>query len=218
MIARMNGVVVLEALEFEPPDAEPATPREATPAFNIPVLTSTRWDALSTPEEVIEKASAVLQILSGCLTLLTVSAPITIGTVFEILPDGRIQSTRDTTATFRVRPAKDDFPTPAQFRRTVDLIDHVNVLGDLLAIYAQEPDWFAVYKMIEGIENHIGGERAMRDCSYLEGLELKRAKQMANSVRHLDNSLHKPPSTPMTIEDARALMRRSIMTLIKELG
>jgi hypothetical protein len=218
MIVRMSGVVVLQALEVVPQGVEPSPPRESTPSFNVPVLTTIKWDTLATHDEVVSKALPVLKVLSGCLTLLTVSAPITIGTVYEICPDGRIQATRDTTLAYRVRPPKEEYPSAFQFRRVVDLTDKVDVLGDLLAMYAQEPDWFVVYKMIEAIEKHIGGERKMMACPYLEGAELKRAKQMANSARHLDSSTHRPPTELMALSEAQALLRRSVTALIGEIS
>lgn len=218
LVSRMNGVVVLEPLELVPAGIEAPPPRERVPQSNVPILTSTRWDSIDKPEDVVTEATSVLKVLSGCLQLLTVSAPITLGTVYEILADGRINATRDTTIPLLIRPPKEEYPTPAQFRRVVELTDHTDILGDLLAMYADDPDWFAIYKMIEGIENHLGGERAMRDCPFLKGAELKRAKQTANAVRHLDNSLHRAPADPMSLDDARRVMRESIISLVEEVG
>lgn len=217
VIARMHGVSVLNNLRLAPANTPAVAPAENVLFNDVPVLMTIRWDGLNSHEEAFDKATAQLKILSGCLSQQTLSGPLSIGTIYEITKDGGCLSRRISAISWRVRPSETDYPSPTQFRRIINLSDSVDVIGNLFSMQAEKPDWFAIYKMIEAIEDHLGGENKMKSCSYLDGPELKRAKQMANSVRHIDSSKHRPPAQTMTVDDAWALIRRSTSALIAEL-
>jgi len=83
--------------------------------------------------------------------------------------------------------------------------------------FFREDTWISLYKVYEIISDDVGGQQVITKNGWATNQKLSRFTQTAQSkaalgdlARHAANKF-KPPSQPMTIEDARSLLREIIL-------
>lgn len=183
----------------------------------VPILVSTRWDDIETAPEVEARARSALTLLVGAVNLLYGSRSLNVGTIYEFHPDGRFTMSRMTTFELLVKQQKNKRPSATKFRNVVDLSEEQEWLSSCLTLLGGPKSWFEAYMVIEAIEDYCGSEQKMRASKIFDGAKLKKAKQMANSMRHLDNKKHQPPSTKIELEEVWTVLKSSINSIINQM-
>jgi len=86
----------------------------------------------------------------------------------------------------------------------------------LRLLHTKDEDWVNLYRVYEVIEQETGGPDAISKRGWASKAELKLFKHTANSVSAIgDDARHgsdniQPPPTPMTLSDARSLIRNMV--------
>ena len=180
----------------------------------IPILITTRWDELVDHAAVRGAAEAALRLFNGALNIHDVANLLSIGVIYEVQPDGTGNQTLTKEFRIKVKKAPANKPTPQKFAKTIALSQRHNWLASALTNMAGPVDWFAAFRVVEAIEAHLGGEKAMMRSKLINGAELKRVKRMANSFRHLQDGTHLPPVPPVSLDEAGRTLRQALEILI----
>lgn len=181
----------------------------------VRVLATTRWNELADGREVKDAASSAIDILSGTLNVLYGCSPISIGAIYQILDDGTVQTTRTTIIEIRVQRHDAEKVSPDTYVSVLNQARDVAWLFSAVKELTPPIDWYAVYRAIEYIEVGCGGqERHMIKNPVIKGTKLKLIKQMANSVRHAADGVHKPPTPPILLFEAVHEVRTALRSLI----
>src|SRR5262249_31021321 len=180
------------------------------------ILRSSQFDGLQQPSEVRERAEVLIEQINGAMTISRGSRPLRAGNIVRIMPDGTRQNYALAAATIESRsrvtavgaairdgavlPPPE--PRESEVQRWTAIADTDDCLGDALVYFARAT-WFDLYKVIECLEDWVGGERALEARGWIEPVQLKRVKRTANAFRHRQGGTHSPPSPPATHEEAR---------------
>lgn len=175
-------------------------------------LRTREWDTLPDDQTVLAYATETLRTLSGALHYLDGTSPIGLGSIIEWKANGEATQSRLSTIMIYVTRAQP--ATPEEFRALLDLGQRHERLGTALALSKPPTDWFDIYKVIEALEDHFGGEKALLSSGLVSSYELKRVKQMANSFRHV-GKVHRAPVPPVSLEDAKKAVRSYLEAVIQ---
>ncbi len=197
-------------------------------------LRAFRFNNLSTSEEVVSTASDMLTLLTGATRLaLGGKTPITVGSVAGMREDG----VRNSFLRFTDRVVVRDFITieiceangsskichPAQdVPKLMKLgFSDEQVARALRLFGASEHDWVNLYRLYEVIEDDVRTVDAIVRRGWATKASIKRFKHTANSPSSTgDASRHgkestSPPSNPMTLPEARALIELIVHSWLK---
>jgi hypothetical protein len=113
-------------------------------------------------------------------------------------------------------------PPPAPIPVELALTDARVALA--LELFAHDPNWYDLYKVLDVVEEDVGGERALEAKGWVPQSELKRFTQTANSqgaagsdARHARDAF-RPPKVPMPLADAVDLIRRLLIAWLATKG
>jgi hypothetical protein len=186
-------------------------------------LVSSEFEDLATRDEVSALARQIIVTVRGAMRLAGIveHAPLELDAVVERGPDGSESKTLYRSAQAAAVIAEAFPPTilisgtpvpppPLKAEAAFDN-DHVAIA---LALLAEEPTWYDLYKVLELIEQDYGGEKAFYALNWEPEAELRRFTHTANNVgalgldaRHarLDWTV---PADPMSLAEATELIRR----------
>ena len=181
---------------------------------NISTLTTTRWNELNCDPAVRRAAETALRLFNGALNIHDVVNRLSVGTIYEVHPDGKYQMTFAQEIRLKAKKAAADKVTPQVFARTIVLSQRHEWLASALIEMAGYIDWPSAYRVVEAIRKHIGNEKAMVRSKLIDGTELIRIKRMANSFRHIADGTHLPPEPPVSLDDAGRTLRQALEILI----
>lgn len=187
-------------------------------------ICSAAFDGLSDPSEVRDVAEAMVSVLRGAVELVGDPSPVTVGSVFRVWKEGRIDAFISASFPARLRivgrppkvTVRDSLgnvveptptPTPAQ-QWVASALDNEDI-ADLLTFFGRADNWFDLYKTIEMAEKIEGGEHALR--ANFPGLKL--AKMTANSHRHARGYV---PESPISFQEAHEVVGRVVRTLLSK--
>jgi len=95
---------------------------------------------------------------------------------------------------------------------------HERRVALVLELLAEPPSWPTLYKILDAVEEDVGGERALERLKWVPRAELKRFTQSANAIetarsggRHAKTKYTLGPSAAMTLPEAEEL----IATLVR---
>lgn len=179
---------------------------------DVPVLRTERWDGINEPAMVQQLAQTELALLQGLTKLASGASPLGVGTVFELRADDSImQQTRESVNSVHVLAKESD---PASlFRQRLDVVRQHDALAGAVVELSGRTDWIAIYKAVEYLEDHFGGEKQLAAKFPSKKAALKRIKRTAQSVRHRARAF-KDISRPFKLEDADKFLQ----TLIKDIA
>jgi hypothetical protein len=189
------------------------------------LLTSTRFDSLSTYEEVASASADMLSLLTGSSRLaLGGRIAITVAGIARIRTDGGRDIFMSLADTVLIRDFIDleirngdgsieVFRPAHEVPQWVKLgFSDQKVAKALRLIAASELDWVNLYRLYEVIEEDIGGMEGIVKAKWVTKESIKRFKHTANSPASIgDASRHgkestTPPRNPMELSEARALI------------
>lgn len=181
-----------------------------------------------------ELADVLFPRLSGLLRVEAgIRTPLTAGAVVEFDEDGTKHAFvvehahASFAATISGQATIDGVPVPAT-KRPLDF--GLEQLGDahvalVLDVLADKPDWVSLYKVLDVIEDTVGGERALEAKGWVPATSLKRLTLTANAIetaasggRHATAkfSLARSRLQPLPLDEAwdvvRQLVRSWLMT------
>jgi hypothetical protein len=178
-------------------------------------LATSQWEVLLTAAEVTQYARETLRILTSALRLLGGSRPITLGTVYETMPDGTVTMSRVTELSIMSRKERKDLSSPQEFRKLLDVAQKHPRLADSLSSLSPPVTLFDVYKTIESLKHHFTSEKAMLKSPLVDPT-IDRIKQMANSYRHA-GGVHLPPSPPIQLDEAVRIVSETLLRVRQSL-
>ncbi len=178
---------------------------------DVPVLRSELWDGINEPTFIEQLAQSELALLQGLTKLAGGASPLSVGTVFELGDgDSIIRQTRTSTnSVYVLSNVTDDVSV---FRQRMDVVRHHDALAGAVVELSGRPDWISVYKVIEYLEEHFGGEKQLATKYPSKKAALKRIKRTAQSVRHRARAFQSI-NRPFKLNDAESFLQ----TLIKEI-
>jgi len=191
------------------------------------VLRSSELDSFSSADEVGERAVPLLESLNGAMQITCGTRPVHFEGIISFDPNGRLHRTiraavggveaRGRAAAMGVAlgpdgnviPPPPPPPRPSEAQECTDLGESHELLADAL-IYHSRDEWFDIYKAVECLEDSVGGEANLRNQNWIANTKLKELKQTANSYRHRRGGKNKPPTRPLTKDEARQLLANLI--------
>ena len=185
----------------------------------VPVLTSAEWDQTDDPSEVQKLAEAALSTCFGCLNLLNVCGAMTLGTVYELKAAQQCVMTRFSHVKISEKQPADKRASPELFQKVLAVARKHEWFADCLGVYVEEPTFYSVYKAVEAIRRHSGGEAAMKARNDLNGSRLAKVKTVADYHRHIQSSNRAKPNPFYSLDDCVKEVTQAIGVLLKtELG
>ena len=184
-------------------------------------LTSSTFKTMTTRAEVFEAAERILSALPGAMRIagVPISEPVIAQRVFERTPDGQQNTTFisiPSIAMVMSMPAPtiliDGKPPPPPPAIPVERALHDARVARALELFGRDPNWFDLYKVLDTIEEDVGGERALEDKGWATRAELKRFTRTANNLNALGSGARhaieawQPPKNPMSLEEASVLI------------
>lgn len=185
-------------------------------------LTSSRFEAMTSRDDVMALAQRALALIEAAARLAGVRPmPIQANRVEEQTTDGP----RSTTYVHALSmSAVIGLPTPTiviggqppppPLAIPVEVGLRDSRAARALEFFAREPNWYDLYKVLDVIEEDVGGEKALANKGWVSRSELKRFTATANNLATLGpDARHaidawKPPASPMTLDDAVSTIGR----------
>jgi hypothetical protein len=190
-------------------------------------ISSDRFDGLEDAWDVKREALILADILNGVgLLALNGTEPVTIGNAvyrddagksgYHLLPETGVYRLRgipatltamleDDTSASAIEPPVKEWALLALGDPEVQKVMRINALGPL--------DWVNLYRILEIISKDVGGLKVIADRKWMSRRSITLFKHTADSsevlgleARHGVQN-HESPSKPMTITDARKLLR-----------
>jgi hypothetical protein len=191
------------------------------------LLQSERFDECGTAAEVAAVAVQVAAALWGILKWDRNSGePLRVGAAIETRPDGGKNITsRPGTGEYNsmgypaglIHRDADGKVIPAPPPRLVAIIKLVNsdagVERAMRLFAADSASWVGLYRILEVVEDDVGGEKRLTGLEWASKLRVKDFKHSANSVQAAGGEARHgvepgaPPARPMAIEEAQTLVR-----------
>lgn len=186
-------------------------------------LTSSTFDAMTSRDAVFAEAERMVPSIKAAISLagLRLRGQVAAHRVEEQTPDGPRSTTYakvgsaaliltglPPTILINGKPPPPPPPIPVE----IALRDPRVALA--FELFAREPNWYDLYKVLDVIEEDVGGEKVLERKGWAPASELKRFTATANNLTALGfearhaRAAWQPPKTPMTLEDAVDLMRR----------
>lgn len=150
---------------------------------DVPVLRTRRWDKVDKASVIEELGQVELALQQGLTKLAGGASPLSTGTVFELGPDESITSQTRRSAN-SVYVLSRDLEDELAFRHRLDVARQNDVLRGAIIELSGKPSWISLYKAVEYIEFHFGGEKELHSAFPARKAALKRIKRTAQSVRH----------------------------------
>lgn len=162
------------------------------------------------------QAEKIVELLRGAAALEWSSGDIAVGHVVDETAGGRRQVTVLHTGSITmdariVAPGVDTTAGPVRLALE-DLDDPQVVL--VLRLLAQPVSFGSLYKVLDAVEEAVGGERALRDQNWVPARELRRFTQSANAIenaagggRHARSDYRLGATPRMTEAEGLALIR-----------
>ena len=194
-------------------------------------LKSSDFDSLGSANDVRQRAIAIIKTLNGALKLHTPSfRGVSEDGVTTTEEDGRRHHYVYLEASITLRSKLSANPTvstsnstrqiaplPSNLESWLSLAKTDKAVADALH-FLRENTWSSLYKVYEIIMDDAGGQQAITQNGWATRHRLRRFTQTAqsraalgDSARHAANEF-KPPSQPMTIQEAELLLREVILS------
>ena len=194
------------------------------------VLRSALLDGLATANAVRDRAPAYIDRINGAMALSQLAGSLRFGErVIQFTADGKQHRTMfPQTVTFELRgssvlrvdarhigpdgkPVPPPPPQPSEVQRWVAKADGDKLLGDALMYFRKGADWPDIYKALECLFERAGGEHEFLALNWEPKGEIRRLKHTAAWARKWAQHARpkgKPPTDPMNLNDAHALLGR----------
>jgi hypothetical protein len=183
---------------------------------DVAVVRSALWDTVDDPAIVGQLAQTELALLQGLTKLAGGASPLGVGTVFELGPDDTIlRQTRDSVnEIYALSQTVDPIPL---FRKRMDAIRRHDALAGAVLELSGKPDWIKIYKAVEYLEEHYGGEKELAAAFPERKSALKRIKRTSQSVRHRARAFDKITS-PYKLTDAEKYLQLFLKEIINQIA
>jgi hypothetical protein len=194
-------------------------------------LKSSDFDSLGSADEVRERALAIIEMLNGAMKLHIPSfRGVYEAGVTLIEEDGRrhhyvyLEASLTLRSKLSVNPTvttsngtRQMTPPPSDVHSWISLAKTDKAVADALHFF-RDNTWISLYKVYEIIREDAGDEEAIIRNGWVTKQALTRFRQTAQSkaalgdlARHAASGF-KPPSQPMTIQEAGSLLRGVILS------
>jgi hypothetical protein len=183
---------------------------------DVPVLRSRLWDPVNDATVVGQLAQTELALLQGLTKLAAGASPLRVGTIFELAADDAIlQQTRESVNDVYVLANSGD---PSElFRERMDVVRQHDALAGAVVELSGRPDWIKIYKAVEYLEEHFGGENKLLAAFPSKRAALKRIKRTSQSVRHRARAFSNI-NNPSKLQDAETFLQSLIKDVIASVG
>lgn len=214
-------------LRGDKPAMQAVAPRLQAPELRLQFddgrifLVSSVFEAMASRDAVFGAAQGMLPALTAAIRLAGIARlnDISAVRVEEGTPDGA-QSTTYVQAQAAALIVSMPTPTiliggkppppPPAIHAELALVD--SAVARALELFSREPSWADLFKVLEVVEEDVGGEKALERTVWASPAELKRFTATANNLnavgldaRHA-RTTHQAPKSPMTLKDAERLI------------
>jgi hypothetical protein len=193
------------------------------------VLRSSAFGLLTTDGQVFERANQLVQTINGLAAVVIPGfQPVQVGHVVRVHDDGRrlahayLSGTMTARGRLTATPvvAGRSRPQPRQVSPLESLLRVASgdskVVEAMRYFQARGRRWLNLYKVLEVIEQDVGGDRALRAKGWVSGRSLRRftntadnAGAIGDEARHAERGW-KPPARAMPLQEAEDLIRSLI--------
>lgn len=179
---------------------------------HVPVLRTELWDGVDEPAIVGQLAQTELSLLQGLTKLAGGASPLGVGTVFELgAGDAIIRQTRNSINGVYVLSNSTD---PASlFQKRMDVVRQHDALAGAVVELSGKADWISIYKAVEYLEAHFGGEKQLAAKFPNKKAAIKRIKRTAQSVRHRARAF-KSITSPFKLEAAEKFLQALLQDIV----
>jgi hypothetical protein len=193
------------------------------------ILMSRDFGDMKDLQEAYERASLLITKLNGAFLTRPDTQSVTLQGVAERSPDGTFRqmvSAAVGSAHGRGRAGAISFGNnapngPSTVQRWIALADRNELVDDLLMHQSKPSNWYDLYKVFEDVRELCGKALPLSKRSWCPSeRDLKNFSHTANYFRHslAHPARRSPPSTPMTLEEARTLVRVMITGVLADLS
>lgn len=183
---------------------------------NVAAVRSALWDPVDDSALVGQLAQTELALLQGLTKLAGGASPLSVGTVFELGTDDSIlQQTRKSINDVYVLSASCE--PILMFRQKMDAIRRHDAIAKAVIELSGNPDWIKIYKAVECLEEHFGGEKQLAAAFPKRKTALKRMKRTAQSVRHRARAFASI-NRPYKLEDAEKYLQLLVNEIIAQVS
>lgn len=167
---------------------------------DVPVLRTMLWDGVDESAIVEQLAQTELALLQGLTKLAGGASPLAVGTIFELgAGDAIVRQTRNSINNVTVLSNSTD--PSSLFQQRMDVVRQHDALAGAVVELSGKANWISIYKAVEYLEVHFGGEKQLAAKFPNKKAALKRIKRTAQSVRHRARAF-KSITSPFKLEEA----------------
>lgn len=185
-------------------------------------LESTSFEPLPSHAAVFSEAQRLMEVVRGAMRVAGIreATPLAPQAVFELDEQGGDRNTQ-----FIVLPTivvhAEAYPPTVIVSGVTSAVPTLGAeaaiaspaVAHALTLFAREPTWVELYKVMEVVADDVGGLHALDRSGFIDAKERDRFSQTANSMhaaghdaRHAAARI-KPPEVPMSLGEATALIR-----------
>jgi hypothetical protein len=191
------------------------------------ILMSEEFTGAKDVGEVREKALILIAKLNGVFLTNPGMQPVTFSGVAEFFPDGTIglssfammvgamgrSRVSAVATTGNAQP-----PSASYAQKWMKLAAQNDLVADTLIHQSKGANWYDLYKTFEGVRSLCGGKLEKKSWAP-PNIEINRFTHTANNYRHglTHPSNAKPPSNPMSLNEASQMIARMVSSILNEL-
>lgn len=195
----------------------PATTRYRLASItSVPALTSSSWNDINDPLQIKALADVAMNECVACINMLNVCGAMKVGTIYEFTPDGACVMRRFSHRKLTIKKAVNERASPQEIQSLIKLASDESWFSHCLPIFYEEPNYYSVYKAVEAIRRHCGGEQSMRKRDDLNGKKLVQIKTVADYHRHVQPPTRARPTPFYSIDECVEAVTEALGVLIRD--
>jgi len=186
-------------------------------------LESSEFDSLTSAEEVRERGRALIKLINGVTKLsrdnfLGISG----GAIIRVEDDGKRRGYLFLESSVKIRTkvsakltaiaadgSEKVVTQPSAIESLFEVAQKHNVVAKALSFY-RDDTWNSLYNAYETIRDDVGGKQQIIKNGWAINSDINRFTQTAQPYRHAVSKKYKPPAQPMTLLEARVLIKTII--------
>ena len=183
---------------------------------SVPALTSGSWNEIDDPLQVKALADVAINECVACINMLNVCGTMKIGTIYEFRSDGVCVMRRFSHCKLTIKKPINERASPQTIQSLIRLASDEVWFSHCLPVFYEEPNYYSVYKAVEAIRRHCGGESAMRKRYDLNGSKLVQVKTVADYHRHVQPPTRARPNPFYSIDECVEAVTEALGVLVRD--
>lgn len=182
----------------------------------VPALTCGLWNAVDDPLQIKALADAAINECVACINMLNVCGEMKIGTLYEFKSDGTCVMQRFSHCKLNIKKPVNERAAPRTVQSLIKLAANEKWFSDCLPVFYEEPTYYSVYKAVEAIRRHCGGEGMLRKRKDMPGNKLVQIKTVADYHRHVQQPKRVRPNPFYSLDECVETVVEALSVLVNE--